>query len=167
MGKECIDGCGESQYASAIKAAFKSLDYLCIDHYDEFIEHLPCFSQSHDEVREKTTSECGSESTMETLIAKQTQAKENGDIMALKNVLSCMCSYIKCTISASSEATDEVCEAEAPGEFLKDFAKSSFSALEELMSDNGLGFMWPSECSDVAAGDFEGDSSSLSCVSEL
>ncbi len=38
---------------------------------------------------------------------------------------------------------------------MEDFAKTTFRALGNLMTNNGMSFMWPDECRDVADGTFE------------
>lgn len=150
VGKECIDECEFTPLKSTLSAAFKSLDYLCITHYDDFLEYVPCYQSSVQRVSEECNPKCGEPKEMVALKARQEVAKKEGNLNEMSNILDCMCEFLKCQLSCQVPIYNDVCSSDDPGVFLTEFSQSTFSALQNLMMQNGVGALWPQQCRDIA-----------------
>lgn len=152
-GKDCLDSCHLSQtYRRGIDMAFSAANYICIDHYDEFRQHLSCYKRADTEIQEECFPRCGD--PMEVM--RQSRDALNAAMKAfslqrIKKLLDTQCKYLRCNIRCQSPILQRQCESEDAAHLLSNMATVTLRQAQNMLDSIPFGTtFWPKSCRAIA-----------------
>lgn len=91
---------------------FKPLEYLCVDHYEEFISHIPCYQKGFETVGVKCFDKC-----VQSAIGNATDVE-----LAARKKVDTLCRFGACYLECEIPIYDEICDNKEPGKLLAELA---------------------------------------------
>jgi len=137
----------------------KGIKFLCVDHFDELMLHLPCYSKTTDEVRRVCDPMCD----MGGLADKVLEEEQRPRLMPRDTVLMIenLCNALSCELDCEGDVTIIICpEDPVAMVFKRKFVAESVSAIKQLLSslpaspNSDLDYVlkrWPMQC-DILSG---------------
>jgi hypothetical protein len=122
------------------------VEYMCIEHFSEFMKSFPCLQQVDKDIDLKCRPKCKEyENAAEQLNSQGSTVGENKTKEQVEKVFADSCQYVMCVMKCESPNVKEKC-GEQTVSLEEGAIGKTFTALEEIMNDSGNGAMWPTEC---------------------
>lgn len=145
--KGCIDECGEFEGSDQVTEQLIGLDYICIDHYDEFVEYQPCYQNLSKSAYDAECKEkCGGEDYVLEQVAKLESFGSKPDFGSLMNIMGNLCGFISCHLNCQRPHYLEECGSEQPADLLDEFIGKTIGGAMNQLSKLGLGQLVPQQC---------------------
>lgn len=156
--RTCVDSCGDFPQKEQAMRPFRIIDYICEDHYDEFIEELPCFRESEPRVSEACKRCGGSEFQKEQeQLLKRYKATRN--IFGMLGVLDRLCSSSSCRMECQEPVMEEVCGDDEGSDLINGLARITMEESKNLFVMARIESLFPESCNAIIESEDEDEDS--------
>jgi hypothetical protein len=153
--KSCIFECAEmaspavkDEVVGVMKTSFAGIDYICIDHKQDFKDSLPCYERAEESVKETCRPKCGDVKSISRSLEKDMNtAAARRDLNRLSKIIHKLCDLVHCQVKCNSKVMTRVCSDSKPARILNGFIQTAMRSMEELLkkTPDAIKF-WPTSC---------------------
>lgn len=144
--KYCFDKCEPNPMIAVITGAFRPLEYMCIEKYDEFVKYQECMHQSALEEDDTCEEKCGDEKEILKAMEGFTELEGQRDFTQIITGLQKVCIFTDCHLTCSAPKIVKDCGSEEPLHLMRNLMGESMGMMNNMFRQFGIGDSMPKEC---------------------